>query len=120
MAALEVQGRRPVGPPFGMYYPMPTDVVDVEARFPLSARIEPSGAVVPGVLPGGRIVEAVHVDSYDTMQESYAEVQRFFRDQGLTPGDVMWESSLSDPGSEPDPARWRTQICWPVAEKSAA
>lgn len=99
---------------------MPTDVVDVEAGFPASEPIEPSGAVVPGVLPGGRVAEAIHVGSYDALQEAYAEVQRYFREQNLTPGDVMWESYLSDPGSEPDPARWRTQICWPVVETQNA
>lgn len=116
MAALTAQGRHPAGPPFGKYYGMPTDTVDVEAGFPASQPIEPSGSVVPGVLPGGRIVEAIHVGSYDTLQEAYADVQRYFRDHDLTPGEAMWESYLSDPGAEPDPARWRTQISWPVAD----
>jgi len=116
MAALGAQGRHAAGPPFGKYYGMPSDVLEVEVGFPVSAPIEPSGAVVPGVLPGGRVVEAIHVGPYDTMQEAYADVRRYFSEQDLTPGDVMWESYLSGPGSEPDATRWRTQICWPVAE----
>ena len=116
MTALTAQGRHPTGPPFGKYYGMPTDIVDVEAGFPTSQPIEPSGSVVPGALPGGRVVEAIHVGSYDTLQEAYADVQRYFRDHDLTPGEVMWESYLSDPSAEPDPARWRTQISWPVIE----
>jgi hypothetical protein len=27
----------------------------------------------------------------------------------------MWESYLSDPSAEPDPATWRTQLTWPLA-----
>lgn len=27
----------------------------------------------------------------------------------------MWESYLSDPVAEPDPATWRTRIMWSVA-----
>ncbi|SFN54614.1 GyrI-like domain-containing protein [Mycetocola miduiensis] len=114
MAALQAQGVHPTGPPFGKYYGMPTETVDVEAGFPVSATITAAGDVVPGSLPGGRCVEAVHVGPYDTMERTYAEIGRHFVDAGLTPGAVMWESYLSDPEVEPDPSAWRTRICWPV------
>jgi effector-binding domain-containing protein len=71
-------------------------------------------------LPGGQIVEAVHVGPYDTMALTYADIERFFAAKGLTPGDVMWESYLSDPGTQPDPATWRTLISWPRAGGDAA
>jgi effector-binding domain-containing protein len=93
---------------------MPTDSVDVEAGFPASAAITASGDVVPGTLPGGRVAEATHVGPYDTIQQTYGELQRYVADAGLTPGDVMWECYLSDPQSQPDPATWRTTICCPV------
>ncbi len=106
---------QPVGPPFGKYYGTPTAVVDVEAGFPVAAAIEPAGDVVPGTLPGGKVVEAIHVGPYDTMETTYAEVERYFTEAKLAPGSVMWESDLTDPEAEPDPAAWRTQICWPIA-----
>lgn len=113
-ALLEAQGVALAGPPFGKYYGMPTDVVDVEAGFPVTSPIEAAGAVISGSLPGGRVVEAIHVGPYDTMESTYGEVQEYLAQSGLTPGAVMWESYLSDPDAEPDPATWRTQICWPV------
>ena len=115
LAALTAQGVSPTGPPFGKYYGAPTDVVDVEAGFPVASPITPTGEVVSGVLPGGKVVEAIHVGPYDTMHTTYEELERFAADSGVKPGDVMWESYLSDPATEPDPATWRTQICWPVA-----
>jgi effector-binding domain-containing protein len=115
MTALAAQGVQPAGPPFGKYYGTPTDVVDVEAGFPVAAAITPSDAVVPGTLPGGRVIEATHVGSYDGLEATYAEVQRYAADAGLTPGAVMWECYLSDPATEPDSTKWRTQICWPVS-----
>lgn len=114
-ATLQAQGRHPAGPPFGMYRGRPTDVVDVEAGFPAYAPIAPSGDVLPGSLPGGRVVEATHVGSYDTIHNTYADVERFMAEGGLTPGNVMWECYLTDPQRQPDPATWRTQICWPVS-----
>lgn len=116
MQTLARQGVQPVGPPYGKYYGMPGATVDVEAGFPVAQPITGDGDVTPGTLPGGRVVEAVHVGPYDTMERTYAEVQRFFGSNGLTPGPVMWESYLTDPDAEPDPAGWRTLICWPIAD----
>ena len=33
--------------------------------------------------------------------------------QGLEPSGGPWESYLTDPGSTPDPADWRTEVCLP-------
>ncbi|WP_169581838.1 MULTISPECIES: GyrI-like domain-containing protein [Microbacterium] len=117
MRVLEMQGIPPVGPPFGKYYGMPGATVDVEAGFPVAAAIASSGEVVPGRLPDSRVVEAEHVGSYDTLEETYAEMQRFMAGEGLTGGDVMWESYLNGPATEPDPTQWRTVISIPLADQ---
>ncbi|MDQ0092502.1 GyrI-like domain-containing protein [Paeniglutamicibacter psychrophenolicus] len=114
MGVLQAQGVSPTGAPFGKYYGRPDEMVDVEAGFPVAATITPAGAVTPGILPGGSVVQAIHIGSYDTMERTYAEIERFFRDAKLTPSDVMWENYLTDPAAEQDPAKWRTQICWPA------
>jgi effector-binding domain-containing protein len=116
MAFLQAHGLDPVGPPFGKYYGAPGATVDVEAGFPVAVQITPAGNVIPGILPGDSVVEAVHVGSYETMHRTYAEMERYLTDAGLRPGSIMWESYLSDPATEPDPATWRTRICWPVLE----
>lgn len=115
MRVITAQGVAPSGPPFGKYYGMPGATVDIEAGFPVTAPVAPDGEVVPGKLPGGRVVEALHVGPYDTMAQTYAVIEGFFAARGWTPGDVMWESYLSDPRAEPDPATWRTLISWPAA-----
>ena len=114
-AALAKQGHAPAGPPFGLYRGMPTAVVDVEAGFPVSTPVEPAGDVVPSILPGGPAVEAVHVGPYDTMGETYGQVEQWMVGQRLVPGPVVWESYLSDPEREPDPATWRTVVHWSVS-----
>lgn len=114
MRVLQAQGVSPTGAPFGKYYGRPDEMVDVEAGFPVAATITPAGSVTPGILPGGSVVQAIHIGSYDTMERTYAEIERFFRDAKLTPSDVMWENYLTDPAAEQDPAKWRTQICWPA------
>lgn len=104
-----------VGPPFGFYPEMPTDVVVVEAGFPVSARPASDGEAHALLLPGGRAVHAIHVGPYDTMEQTYEAVQSWMTAEGLQPAVGMWESYLSDPEAEPDPAAWRTGIIWPLA-----
>ncbi|MEB7504961.1 GyrI-like domain-containing protein [Arthrobacter koreensis] len=114
MAALQKQGVRPAGPPFGKYYGMPRATVDVEAGFPVAGSIEPAGNVVPGQLPAGRIVQATHVGTFDTLANTYADIETYFAEHKLTPSAVMWENYLADPETEQNSEDARTQICWPV------
>jgi len=114
-AVLGQQGVEPAGAPFGLYAGMPADTVPVEAGVAVSREIEPADDVVPSRLPGGRVASAVHVGPYDTLEQTYAELERWIAEQGLTslPG-PMWETYLTDPQAEPDPARWRTRVFQPV------
>ncbi len=114
-AALHAQGLHPVGPPFGLYRGAPGATVDVEAGFPVASPVAAAGAVVPDHLPGGKAIEALHTGPYDTMARTYAEIEAFAADQGLSRGATVWETYLSDPETEPDPATWRTRITWPLA-----
>ena len=103
-----------VGEPFAFFASAPTDVVEVAAGFRVSAAFEPSGDVAPMELPGGRAVTAVHVGTYDSMDETYKDIHRWMAAQRLTPAGHMWESYLSDPSTGPDPSTWRTRVIWPV------
>ncbi|MEC5192961.1 MULTISPECIES: GyrI-like domain-containing protein [unclassified Arthrobacter] len=116
-AAAEQQHVQLAGPPFAMYRGMPTDVVDVEVGFPVATAF-PSGSdggVTAGTLPSGRAFQAMHVGPYESLPETYTAVMARMQADGATPGDAMWEYYLTDPAAEPDPAKWKTLIVWPVA-----
>ena len=116
MSAVQQQHVQLAGPPFALYRGMPTDVVDVEAGFPLAAPYPGGdGGVTAGMLPAGRALEAMHVGPYETLPETYNAVMARMQEDGLTPGNAMWEYYLTDPAAEPDPATWKTLIVWPVA-----
>ena len=114
MAQAQAQGVHVTGPPFGKYYGTPGETVDVEAGFPVSGPISAADTVVAGILPAGPVVEAMHVGPYDALAATYGEVERWIDERGLRPAGVMWESYLSDPGVQPDPATWQTLICVPL------
>ena len=104
-----------VGPPFGYYPRMPAATVVVEAGFPVSAPVADTSGAHRLVLPGGRAAQVVHVGSFATLEQTYAELQAWMIERGLEPGPAVWECYLSDPASEPDPAGWRTLVIWPLA-----
>jgi effector-binding domain-containing protein len=111
-AAMEAQSVQPAGPPFALYHGMPTEIVDVEAGFPVSTTIAAPNGVQAGLLPACRAVQATHVGSYDTLDTTYDAVKQRMREAGLEASEDMWEYYLSDPST--DPATWRTLVVWPV------
>ncbi len=116
LEVVQSQGLEVTGPPFGFYPRMPGETVEVAAGFPVSGPISPTGEVTALVLPGGRAAIALHVGSYDGLAQTYEELAAWLQSRGLEGGTQLWESYLSDPATEPDPATWRTQITWPLGE----
>lgn len=120
MRELAMQGITPTGEPFAYYRGAPTATVDIEAGFPVPVPCAPGGDVLAGELPGGTIATATHVGPYETMIDTYERLTNWISAQGLVPGEVMWETYLTDPQQEPDPTMWRTQIFWPVSPAPVA
>ncbi len=115
MEAIGRAGVVPTGPPIGYYPAMPTDVVVVEAGFPTAEPVDAGDGVHTLTLPGGPAVVAEHIGPYDTMEQTYEELGTWMTEQGLTPRSGPWETYLTDPSAEPDPAKWCTRITWPVS-----
>jgi effector-binding domain-containing protein len=111
-AALDAQRVQPAGPPFALYRGMPTEIVDVEAGFPVSTTVAAVNGVRAGVLPACRAFQAMHVGSYDTLGATYEAVKQRMDEDGLQASDDMWEYYLSDQST--DPETWRTLVVWPV------
>ena len=110
MARLGEQQISPAGPPFARY--VPTDGgFDVEAGFPATGAVAPSGRVVPAVLPGGSVATAVHLGDYGELGQSYSDIEKWVVDQGWVCTGAPWESYLDGP-DVPEP---RTQISFPCA-----
>ncbi|MDY7106562.1 MAG: TIGR03086 family metal-binding protein [Actinomycetota bacterium] len=114
--AIARAGVEVTGPPLAFYPSMPTDAVTVEAGFTTSGPVVTDGDVHRVDLPGGRAAVTVHVGPYDAMEATYGRLEAWMAGCGLRPGPAMWECYLSDSASEPDPARWRTRIVWPIRD----
>lgn len=104
----------PTGPRFARYHAF-GETIDLEAGMHVPAPIRADGNVKPGALPAGPAARAIHVGSYETLRDSYAAVAAWQERVGRTPSGGPWEVYITDPSTEPDPTRWRTEILWPLA-----
>ena len=114
MRVAAAQGVAITGPPFGFYPRMPTDTVEVVVGFPVAAPVTPEGDVTPFELPGGQVVTGIHVGSYESLEATYRELTEWAAAEGHALAGRMWESYLTDPRAQPDPATWQTKITWPL------
>ena len=110
---LATQGTHPAGPPFARYHRLSDGRFEVEAGFPVLAPIKADGEVQPSSLPGGTAATTMHIGSYGDMEPGYAALAAWVKERGQELAGDAWEVYFSDPGEEPDPAKWQTQIVQP-------
>jgi AraC family transcriptional regulator len=106
------------GPPFARYPEVGMGSLVIEGGITVAEL--PSTALDDGIealtIPAGRAVTAIHRGPYDNLAESYQEIEKWMRDQGLSAAGAPWETYLTDPGERPDPATWETEIVQPVRD----
>jgi AraC family transcriptional regulator len=114
--AAEAMGLAPDGPPYTRYLGDFTPDLEYEAGVPLPAPAPARhGRAEPVELPGGTLAVTWHEGPYEGLGETYAALMRWIAEQGRTVVGPMWEVYWTDPGAEPDPRRWRTEVLVPVA-----
>ena len=109
MGALAAQDMHPVGPPFARYRFLEGGVLEVDAGFPVSAPVAPTGRVEATTLPGGRVATTLHVGDYAGVGSAYDAASQFLTDEGYEVAGAPWECYLDDP-EVPAP---RTEVFMP-------
>ena len=103
------------GRPFARYSDVGPGLMTIEVGTPLAAPAAGVGDIDAITLPGGPAAVAVHMGPYDTLQQTYAAIERWMEQQGVRSGGSPWESYITDPAEHPDPANWRTDVYWPIS-----
>lgn len=114
-AELSQHGMKPTGPALAFYHGMPTDTIDIIAGFPIAEPITTTNGTIVKTLPGGPAITTIHTGTYDTLEQTYAELMKWLEEQELKTSDDMWEEYLVGPESELDATKWQTRIVFPLA-----
>jgi effector-binding domain-containing protein len=115
MEAVSRSGGTPTGPPFARYHQVSPERVDFDCGMGVAAPFTGDGEVQAGQLGGCEVAYARHVGPYDTIGQTWDALSDWVREQGRELQGPGWESYLTDPGAEPDPAKWVTEIFLPLA-----
>lgn len=108
IGTLGVQGLAPAGPPYARYA-LTEDGFDIEAGFPASAPVTPSGRVEASELPGGTAVVVLHRGSYADVAAAYGAAEQWLAANQWTATGAPWEAYLDGP----EVAEPRTVVHWP-------
>ncbi len=117
---LAERGMAPAGAPFIRYLKidMP-DALVIDVGIPTAEQLEGDDGILCETMPGGRFAVMIHTGPYDGLVEANAKLQNWGDSAGVTwdgTEEESWgcrmESYITDPGSEPDPAKWQTVLAY--------
>jgi AraC family transcriptional regulator len=113
------------GPPVAVFYTDPKSVPADQARWEVRAPIGPHDESEPGpdgvgvkTLGARTLAVLVHIGPYDSVAQSYENVQDWIEDHGYSLIGPLEEAYLSGPDMPPD--KVRTEIRFPVALEPVA
>lgn len=108
------KGYAMAGHPMARYVDFSQAMVTVDCILPLQQAGEGEGDIQAGELQAGPVAFAVHSGPYEELQETYAAIEKWIDEQGLQRNGPPWEWYVTDPGSEPDPQKWQTEVYYPI------
>jgi effector-binding domain-containing protein len=110
---IQRNGVKVPGPPFTFYHGWSSKGVDLENGYPVVGEVKAGGRVRPFNLPAVRAITAVHTGPYEGLREVYSRMEKWMKDNGITPAMSFWEVHLNDP-LYTEPEKRTTQIVWPI------
>jgi effector-binding domain-containing protein len=89
---------------------MHPDTFDFEIGVPVATPVTAAGRVKPSELPVLRVARTVYHGGYEGLGDAWGEFGTWIEANGYTPAADLWESYVSGPEANPDPANWRTEL----------
>jgi effector-binding domain-containing protein len=115
-ATLGAQGIVPAGHWFTHHLRMHPDTFDFEIGVPVTKAVTAAGRVVPGQLPAASVARTIYHGPYEGLPAAWPQLDAWIVAQGRTAGPSLWESYVTDPASNPDPATWLTELTRPLID----
>ena len=126
------KGVKAVGAPFYRYWCIggQDEEFTLEVGVPIEHMVTGDDRVVASSIPGGSYATAIHRGHPDMLAGSLDELEKWARAEGLE-FDKRWEEEeeiwngrfefyLTDPETEPDPAKWEIELAFLLMRDEAA
>jgi effector-binding domain-containing protein len=105
------------GQPSGFYslWDEATHTTEVQAVMPVQDPALENGEFTVIGLPATKVLRASYYGPYEGTSAAHAALDKFIRENSYTITGNPWETYVTDPAEEPDPASWLTEVYYPVA-----
>jgi AraC-like DNA-binding protein/effector-binding domain-containing protein len=90
----------------------------IEPAVPLAAPASSEGEMRADTLPGGWVALGLHAGPYDQLPDTNAAIERWIEANGFEASGSAWEHYVTDPAQHPDSRDWRTEVVWPLKDRS--
>lgn len=111
---MAVAGDFMAGPPFAIWYKYDGSPFEFDNGIPVSKNVPVDGDIRSIKTYEGKAVKAAHIGSYETTQFSWEAIMKYMEENSLQPNGDPYEVYITDPGSEPDPGKWITELYMPI------
>ncbi|MFW6257420.1 MAG: SRPBCC family protein [Prolixibacteraceae bacterium] len=102
------------GMPFSIYHEMEGEKIDLECGIPISQLVEGTESVITGTYPETKCAAVDYYGDYRQLEDAHTALQAWIEEHRFQLAGSPIEFYLTDPATEPDPAKWHTQIYYPV------
>lgn len=113
---MKKQGADFAGAPISIttFFDMETGDVKFNPAIPVNIEnIKEAGEIKAGKTYAGKVLKALHVGPYNTVDQTYTKMQEYMKINGLEENGNSWEEYIDDP-AEVAPEELKTNIYYPV------
>jgi effector-binding domain-containing protein len=103
------------GSAFCLYPKWSPESMEMVCAFPVAADAKLPVKYKVAQTAGGKAVKATHNGSYEKLQATHDELNKYIEYKKLQINGAPWEVYVTDPMVEKDTAKWITEIYYPVA-----
>ncbi len=113
--AVQKAGIEMAGMPCGVYYTWDEANQSTDMAFAIPVK---SKATVKGYetieVPAGKLLVIDYLGNYEGVGEAHLAMDEYLKEHGLEGAAPVWEEYVTDPGQEPDTAKWLTKVRYPI------
>ena len=116
LAYLEEDAQNIKGAPFAIVHVWDeeNETTKVEAAIPVESEKEGTDEIVKGMSYAGPVVKTNYYGPYEGTGAAHVAIESYLKANNLSYAGSPWESYVTDPTTEPDTAKWLTEVYYPV------